>query len=54
MDARLPAASWLAPRPAVRSAIFAKSPIGVAFDLDVPVARFRSGANIKELVLVEC
>jgi len=37
----------------LRSPVFAKNPIAIEFDPDVLVARFRSGANIKELVLAE-
>lgn len=37
----------------MRSPAFARNPIGIAFDPDAMVARFRSGASIKEIVLVE-
>jgi len=37
----------------MRSPAFAKNPIGIEFNPHVRVAHFRSGANIKELVLVE-
>jgi hypothetical protein len=39
--------SWM------RSSAFGKNPIGVAFDPDDFVTRFRSGASVKELVLSE-